>query len=232
MSTWNLRPATTARAPWPKKRKPAFRSMPAARMLRGSGAFSTKAKSRQESLLYESLERTDRRARKPSGTPRKRRVFSISSPRIPDTSSRASSWALPALHWGKRTTLFWNKLQARTARANVSLCQGRHRLPSLLAEGLSPDWTGESPQSPRARTRIHPHPHCDARLRARESRSRLPRNRARQSRLFLYETRSCRKQHLPSKTYSGRHTVTPTVRYFVDRYPMFFPSALLRLRRS
>lgn len=35
------------------------------------------------------------------------------------------------------------------------------------------------------------------------------------------------KQHLPSKSYSGRHTVTPTVRYFVDRYPMFFrgPSA-------
>ena len=28
--------------------------------------------------------------------------------------------------------------------------------------------------------------------------------------------------HLPSKTYSGRHTVTPTVRYFVDRCPMFF----------
>ena len=32
------------------------------------------------------------------------------------------------------------------------------------------------------------------------------------------------KQHLPSKTYSGRHTAVPTVRYFVDRYPMFFPA--------
>ena len=32
------------------------------------------------------------------------------------------------------------------------------------------------------------------------------------------------KQHLPSKTYSGRHTATPTVRYFVDRYPMFIPA--------
>jgi hypothetical protein len=27
--------------------------------------------------------------------------------------------------------------------------------------------------------------------------------------------------HLPSKTYSGRHAVAPTVRYFVDRCPMF-----------
>ncbi len=33
------------------------------------------------------------------------------------------------------------------------------------------------------------------------------------------------KQHLPAKTYSGRYTVTPTVRYFVDRFPMFFPSS-------
>jgi hypothetical protein len=28
--------------------------------------------------------------------------------------------------------------------------------------------------------------------------------------------------HLPSKTYSGRHMTQPTVRYFVDRSPMFF----------
>ena len=28
--------------------------------------------------------------------------------------------------------------------------------------------------------------------------------------------------HLPSKTYLGRRTIQPTVRYFVDRFPMFF----------
>ena len=29
--------------------------------------------------------------------------------------------------------------------------------------------------------------------------------------------------HLPSKTYGGRYMVRPTVRYFVDRSPIFFP---------
>ncbi len=29
---------------------------------------------------------------------------------------------------------------------------------------------------------------------------------------------------LPSKTYSGRYIETPTIRYFVDRCPMFFPA--------
>jgi len=31
--------------------------------------------------------------------------------------------------------------------------------------------------------------------------------------------------HLPSQSYAGRYTAKATVRYFVDRYPMFFPPA-------
>lgn len=39
---------------------------------------------------------------------------------------------------------------------------------------------------------------------------------------YFCTERKLSKQHLPSKTYTGRHAVPPTVRYFVDRYPMFF----------
>ncbi|HEY0701481.1 MAG TPA: hypothetical protein VGD60_01825 [Candidatus Acidoferrales bacterium] len=37
-------------------------------------------------------------------------------------------------------------------------------------------------------------------------------------------------RHLPSRTYSSRYTAKPTTRYFLDRFPMFFPAGAPELR--
>ena len=39
---------------------------------------------------------------------------------------------------------------------------------------------------------------------------------------FFCQDLNIEAQHLPAKTYPGRRTVQPAVRYFVDRFPMFF----------
>src|SRR5580692_1515691 len=187
ISTWNLRPATTDRAPWLERPEQALLCMPAVKMHPACGASSMKTKSRRESFPYEHLSNTGRRAPNPRVHGR-RSAFSVSrrhafrilrGPPVPGLCRHLL---------GQTNHALLEQTSGRPARTYLSFGQGRHRIPSVLAEGLPPDWQRESPQSPRARTRIHPRPHRNARLRARESRSRLPRNGARQGCLLLYGT--------------------------------------------
>ena len=125
--------------------------------------------------------------------------------------------------WVKRTTLFWNKLQA-----------GQHARTYRLAHG----GTAYHLFSRKVYRQIG-----RENLRNRREHE-LEYIRARITMLdFVLEnlfhhyletepdkvSYFCSELHvsthrLPSKSYSGRHTVTPTVRYFVDRCPMFFPA--------
>ena len=123
--------------------------------------------------------------------------------------------------WGKRTMLFWNKLQADRHARTYRFAKGgaayhlfsrkvyreigrenlrnrrEHALEYIRTRIAMLDFVLENLDLDYLETEPDKVAYFCAEL-------RLP------------------KQHLPSKTYTGRHTVTPTVRYFVDRYPMFF----------
>ncbi len=126
-------------------------------------------------------------------------------------------------YWGKRTTLFWNKLQAdrhaRTYRslraAPLTICS-RGRFTAQSAGRIS-----AIAASTNSNTSVPA-------LRCSTSCSEISISHYLETEpdkvAYFCTKLQLPKQHLPSKTYSGRHTVTPTVRYFVDRYPMFFPA--------
>ena len=228
MSTWNLRPATTDPAPWQKKRKRAFLSMPAERILRAFGVFSMKAKSPRESSLYESPSNTDRRAPS-SRLHRRRSAFSLSGGHSFRILRRTP---VPGLH---RHAAGAN--ERRYSGTNFRPTSTHERIVSPRAAPLTICSRGGF--TARSEGRISA---TAASTNSNTSATRIAMLDFVLGNLDLdyLETEPdkvayfCRelqlpKQHLPSKTYSGRYTVTPTVRYFVDRYPMFFPASFLRV---
>jgi hypothetical protein len=125
--------------------------------------------------------------------------------------------------WGKRTTLFWNKLQAEQHARTYRFAQGGTAY-HLFSRKVYRQIGRENLRNRREheleyiRTRIaildfvlgNPDHHY---LETEPDKVSY----------FCSELRVS-THHLPSKTYSGRHTVRQTVRYFVDRCPMFFPA--------
>jgi hypothetical protein len=129
--------------------------------------------------------------------------------------------AFAGVQWGKRTTLFWNKLQSHK-HARTSSMPRHHAVYHLFARKLYRQLGRENLRN----RRRHELEYIQVRIAILDFVLANPA-------LFYLETEGdklsffCRElnieaRHLPSKTYFGRRSVQPTVRYFVDRFPMFF----------
>lgn len=128
--------------------------------------------------------------------------------------------AFAGVQWGKRTTLFWNKLQSHKHVRTGSI--PKHRaVYHLFARKLYRQLGRENLRN----RRRHEVEYIQTRIAILDFVLANPN-------LFYLETEAdkfaffCRglniaAHHLPSKTYLGRRTNQPTVRYFVDRFPMF-----------
>jgi hypothetical protein len=137
--------------------------------------------------------------------------------------------AFAGVQWGKRTTLFWNKLQTRKHARTGSM--PKHRaVYHLFARKLYRQLDRENLRNRRRhefeyiRTRIAI---LDFVL-ANPGLSYLEAEADKVA--FFCRDLNIEARHLPSKTYLGRRTIQPTVRYFVDRFPMFFSETDHRTR--
>jgi hypothetical protein len=129
--------------------------------------------------------------------------------------------AFTGAQWGKRTALFWNKLQAKKHARTGQL--PKHRaVYHVFAREVYRQIGRENLRNRRqheieyVRTRIAM---LDFVL-GNPGFSYLE-TEADKLAYFSGELK-VGSQHLPSKTYQGHRTFQPTVRYFVDRFPMFF----------
>jgi hypothetical protein len=126
-------------------------------------------------------------------------------------------------YWGKRTTLFWNKLQAGPHARTYRFAKGG-TADHLFSRKVYGAIGRENLRNRREHELEYIHTHI-AMLDFVLGNLELDYLETEPDRVAHFcTTLQLPKQHLPSKTYSGRHTATPTVRYFVDRYPMFFPA--------
>ena len=126
--------------------------------------------------------------------------------------------------WGKRTTLFWNKLQAGQHARTYRLAKGG-TVYHLFSRRVYRQIGRENLRN----RREHELEYIRARIAMLDFvLGNLDHNYLETEpdkvAYFCEELRIAR-HHLPSKTYSGRYIETPTIRYFVDRSPMFFPTA-------
>jgi len=123
--------------------------------------------------------------------------------------------------WGKRTTLFWNKLQARQHAQTYRFAQGG-TVYHLFSRKIYRQIGRENLRNRREhayeyiRTRIAMLDFVLAKLD-----NRYLETEEDKVAHFCSEL-NIAAHHLPSKAYAGRYTARPTVRYFVDRTPMFF----------
>jgi hypothetical protein len=130
-------------------------------------------------------------------------------------------------YWGKRTTLFWTKLQASQLAHIYRFAQGG-TVYHLYSRVLYRQIGHENLRNRRehefeyVRTRIAM---LDFVLGDLENRY-LETERDKVA--YFCAELNVPAHALPSKSYAGRYTPKPTVRYFVDRYPMFFPPAPAR----
>lgn len=123
--------------------------------------------------------------------------------------------------WGKRTTLFWNKLQTAQHARTYRFAQGGTAY-HLFARKLYRQIGRENIRN----RRQHEIEYIRARIAMLDfvlgnlDHEYLETEPDKVS--YFSVDLHLSKHHLPSKSYSGRYTATPTVRYFVDRFPMFF----------
>lgn len=124
-------------------------------------------------------------------------------------------------HWGKRTTLFWNKLQssqfARTYRFEYG-----GTVYHLFARKIYRQIGHEHLRN----RRDHEFEYVSARIAILDFVLGNLDNQYLETEpdkvAYFCSQLKIPASSLPSKTYCGRHIVKPTLRYFVDRYPMFF----------
>ncbi len=126
--------------------------------------------------------------------------------------------------WGKRATRFCNKLRARQHARTYRLAQGG-TVHHLFSRRIYRQIGHENLHNCREHELdyIHAHiamldfvlGHLDLRYLATEP-----------GKVSYFSTElGIAAHHLPSKAFSGRHTVEPAIRYFVDCYPMFHPAS-------
>ena len=138
--------------------------------------------------------------------------------------------AFAGVQWGKRTTLFWNKLQSNK-HARTSSTPRHRAVYHLFARKLYRQLGRENLRN----RRRHELEYIQTRLAILDfvltntAVSYLETEGDKVS--FFCRDLNIEAGRLPSKTYLGRRTVQPTVRYFVDRFPMFFedPQAAPRI---
>jgi hypothetical protein len=128
--------------------------------------------------------------------------------------------AFAGVHWGKRTDVFWTKLEENSHARRGSL-PGRRAVYHLFARAIYRALDREHLRN----RRRHEREYVEARLAILDfvlGNQELSYLETEPDKLaFFCRERKIDSRLLPSKTYLGRHTVQPTVRYFVDRYPMF-----------
>jgi hypothetical protein len=132
-------------------------------------------------------------------------------------------------HWGKRTTLFWNKLQssqfARTYRFEYG-----GTVYHLFARKIYRQIGHEHLRN----RRDHEFEYVTARIAILDFVLGNLDNQYLETEpdkvAYFCSELKVPASSLPSKTYGGRHIVKPTVRYFVDRNPMFFSAEVATSR--
>jgi hypothetical protein len=123
--------------------------------------------------------------------------------------------------WGKRTTSFWNKLRANKHARNGRLW-GRSLVYHVYARRLYNHLGQENLRN----RRRHELEYIERRVAILDfvlSNPRLPYLETEDEKVaFFCGELKIEPRHLPSKTYLSNTGAQPTVRYFVDRFPMFF----------
>jgi hypothetical protein len=100
-----------------------------------------------------------------------------------------------------------------------------HRcLPSFRQKALWRNRQRKPPQSPAAFSGVHPDPSRPPGFRACPPAARLPGNRTGKAPLLLRTTGDT-EEASPAKAYAGSSRTEPTLRYFVDKYPLFLDSS-------
>jgi hypothetical protein len=138
--------------------------------------------------------------------------------------------AFAGVQWGKRTTLFWKKLQSNK-HARTSSIPKHRAVYHLFARQLYRQLGRENLRN----RRRHELQYIQTRIAildfvlANPGLSYLETEADKLS--FFCRDLNIEARHLPSKTYLGHRTVQPTVRYFADCFPMFLeePQAAARI---
>jgi hypothetical protein len=126
--------------------------------------------------------------------------------------------------WGKRTTLFWNKLQTNQHARTYRFAQGG-TIYHVFSRRIYRQIGHENLRNRREheweyiQTRIAMLDFVLGNLDLRYLETEPDKV------AYFARELGVGTHRLPSKTYSGRYTVKPTVRYFVDRFPIFLPPA-------
>jgi hypothetical protein len=126
-------------------------------------------------------------------------------------------------HWGKRTTIFWNKLQTkRHARTECFPKSGT--VYHLFSRRLYRQIDRENIRN----RREHEIEHIQRRIAMLDfvllnQRHQYLETEPEKIRFFCHQL-DVPNHFLPSKIYHGQTTSQPTVRYFVDKFPMFLAS--------
>lgn len=125
--------------------------------------------------------------------------------------------------WGKRTTLFWNKLQANQHARTYRFAQGG-TIYHVFSRRIYRQIGHENLRN----RREHEFEYIHTRIAMLDfvlGNLNLHYLETEPDKVAYFSNElAAATHHLPSKTYSGRYTVKPTVRYFVDRFPMFLPA--------
>lgn len=126
--------------------------------------------------------------------------------------------------WGKRTTLFWKKLRVNKHARNGSL-SGRCAVYHVYARRLYRQLGQENLRN----RRRHELEYIERRIAILDfvlTNPRLSYLETEDDKVaFLCGELKIEPRHLPSKTYLSNTGAQPTIRYFVDRFPMFFPDS-------
>jgi hypothetical protein len=122
--------------------------------------------------------------------------------------------------WGKRTTIFWSKLQAHQHARTYRFAQGGTAY-HLFSRPLYRQIGRENLRN----RRQHEPEYIRARIAMLDFVLGNPDHEyldTEPDKVWYFSTeQQVSTHHLPSKSYSGRYTTLPTARYFVDRSPMF-----------
>lgn len=123
--------------------------------------------------------------------------------------------------WGKRTTLFWTKLQASQHAQIYRFAQGG-TVYHLFSRRIYRQIGHENLRN----RREHEYEYIRTRIAMLDFVLSNLGNRYLETEqdkvAYFCSELNISAHHLPSKSYAGRYTARPTVRYFVDRTPMFF----------
>jgi hypothetical protein len=122
---------------------------------------------------------------------------------------------------GRADRCVLEKAPDEETRPYGTLSEKWHHLPSVFAADLPAARPREYSEPPAARNRVHPAAHRHARFRSRSSRSRTYLETEPEKVRFFRESCNVPVEVLPAKIYHGQPTSQPTVRYFVDRFPMY-----------